>query len=260
VSLRLLTWNILNGGGDRLPAIIEVVREVRPDIWAVQELRDFRRYGWKRLDDLAAAVEMTAHPARSLFGQPVAVLTAPALRVLGHHAVTWRLHHAASTVVVETSSGPLSVTSTHLTPYRPYRRMREARWLAARLASRGGLAVVAGDLNGLAPGVPGEDHAAALAAMPPVYRRRHVGPDGVADTRAVGAFLDAGFTDLGRGAGPTVPTAGLRGPEFGATRLDHVLASPPLAARARDLRVIRGGAADHASDHYPVRVELDLAT
>jgi exodeoxyribonuclease-3 len=119
----------------------------------------------------------------------------------------------------------------------------------------GGLTVVAGDLNGLAPGV---DHSVALAALPDEYRRRHVDANGRADTRAVGAFLDAGFTDLGRDAGPTVPTAGLRGPEFAETRLDYLLASPLVAAFAGDVHVIRGGVTDHASDHYPVRVDLNL--
>lgn len=255
MTLRLLTWNILNGGGDRLPAIIEVVREVRPDIWAVQELRDFHRYGAGRLAHLAAATGMTPHLARSVIGQPVAVLVRPPLVIERRAAVRWRLHHAAASVVVRTNSGPLTVVSTHLTPYSPYRRMREARWLAARHATDRDLVVVAGDLNGLAPG---PDHTAALASLPELYRRRHVDAAGAADTRAVGAFLAAGFTDLGRDAGPTVPTTGLRATEFASTRLDYVLASPPLAGRAHDAGVVRGGAAEHASDHYPVRVDLDL--
>jgi exodeoxyribonuclease-3 len=41
-------------------------------------------------------------------------------------------------------------------------------------------------------------------------------------------------------------------------RLDYVLATPAVADRAHDLTVIRGGATEHASDHYPVRVDLDL--
>ncbi|WP_127542664.1 endonuclease/exonuclease/phosphatase family protein [Actinoplanes sp. OR16] len=247
-----MTWNILHGGGDRLPAIIEVVREARPDILAMQELRS---YGDSEVAVLEEATGMTAHLSRSLFGQPVAVLVRPPLTITRRSSVRWRLHHAAATVVVTTPSGPLSVVSTHLTPYSPYRRMREAVWLAARHASADGLVAIAGDLNGLAPGV---DHTEALASLPLNHRRRHLSPSGGADTRAVAAFLAAGFTDLGRESGPTVPTIGLRGEEFAETRLDYVLASPALTEHARDLQVIRTDATDHASDHYPVRVELDL--
>jgi exodeoxyribonuclease-3 len=255
LTLRLMTWNIRTGGGDRLPAIIEVVQAERPDILALQELRDFHRYA--RMHDFATAVGMTPHLARSVFGQPVAVLVRPPLRIHRRAGVTWQLHHAAAIVEVTTGSGPLRVVSTHLNPFWPYRRMREARWLAARhYTSR---MLLAGDLNALDPHT---DHGSALASLPPLYRRRHLAPDGKPDTAAVAAFESAGLVDLwrtvGEGPGETVPTTGLRSHEFGSTRLDYVLAGPAVAPHARLMRVIRGGPAEYASDHYPVTVDLDL--
>ncbi|MEU4427487.1 endonuclease/exonuclease/phosphatase family protein [Actinoplanes sp. NPDC024001] len=256
MTLRVMTWNVRTGGGDRLPAIIEVVRAARPDILALQELRDFHRYDQSRMRSFAGAVEMVPHLARSVLGQPVAVLVRAPLRILRTASVTWRLHHAAAVVDVATGSGPVRVVSTHLNPFWPYRRMREARWLAARYFSD--RALMMGDMNGLDPH---GDHTEVLAALPSLYRRRHLGPDGKADTGALEAFATAGFTDLwravGEGPGETVPTTGLRGPEFGSTRLDYVLAGPALARRARTMRVIRGGSAEHASDHYPVVAELE---
>jgi exodeoxyribonuclease-3 len=138
--------------------------------------------------------------------------------------------------------------------------MREARWLAARYASRKRLVVLAGDLNSLDPGT---DHADELARLPEPYRRRHLDAAGLVDTRAIAAFADGGLADLwtvaGRGAGETAPTTEGGGPEFSGMRLDYVLASAPVAARTRSLHVVRGGAAEHASDHYPLAAELDLA-
>ncbi len=257
MTLRLMTWNIKTGGGDRLPAIIEVVRAAQPDILALQELRDFHRYEQRTMLEFAAAVGMTAHLSRSALGQPVAVLARPPLAMTHRRAVRWRLHHAAAVAVIPTASGPITVVSTHLDPFSPYRRMREARWLAARYG--GERTLLAGDLNGLAPG---EDHTEALAAQPALYRRRHLTSDGSVDTRALESFAAAGFTDLGRTVGSgdlrTVPTTGLRGHEFGEGRLGYVLAGAAVAPSARSLTVIRGGAAEYASDHYPVRVELDL--
>ena len=257
MTLRLMTWNILTGGGDRLPAIIEVVKAERPDILALQELRDFQRYGHRTMSRFAAEVGMTAHLTRSALGQPVGVLVRPPLEIAGRSGVRWRLHHAAAVVEVPTPSGPLTVVSTHLNPISPYRRMREAKWLAARYG--GPRTVLAGDLNGLSPA---DDATSSLDGLGPLYRRRHLGPDGTPDTRALESFLAAGFTDVwqvaGSGDGRSVPTAGLRGHEFGAMRLDYVLAGSAVAPRARDMSVIRGGTADHASDHYPLRVDLDL--
>ncbi|MBG0560251.1 endonuclease/exonuclease/phosphatase family protein [Actinoplanes aureus] len=251
-----MTWNIRTGGGDRLPAIIEVVQAERPDILALQELRDFHRYG--RMHDFATAVGMTPHLARSVLGQPVAVLVRPPLRILRRSSVTWRLHHAAAIVEVATEAGPLRVVSTHLNPFWPYLRMREARWLAARYA--GDRVLIAGDMNGLDPH---GDHTEALAALPSMYRRRHLTPDGTPDTGAIAAFEAAGLVDLwpaaGAGPGETVPTTGLRGKEFGSTRLDYLFAGPAVAAHARAMWVIRGGATEHASDHYPVTADFELS-
>ena len=258
MTVRMMSWNIRTGGGDRLPAIVQVINEQRPDILALQELRDFQRHDDRRMREVAEAVGMTAHLARSLLGQPVAVLVRPPLRISRGSAVTWRLHHAASIAELDTAAGPLTVISAHLNPFWPYRRMREARWLAARYAGREPV-LVAGDLNGLAPD---EDHTAALAGQPPLFRKRHIFPDGTVDSRAVGAFLAAGLVDLwktaGEGDGLTVPTTRGGGREFGAMRLDYVLASASLAGRAREMRVVRGGATEYASDHYPVRVDLTL--
>ncbi|GLW32506.1 endonuclease/exonuclease/phosphatase family protein [Actinoplanes regularis] len=262
-TLRMMTWNIKTGGVDRgrrfrLPAIAEVISAEEPDILTLQELRDFTRDGGRRMAELAGAVGMTAHLAPSRFGMPVAVLVRAPLRITHTASVTWRLHHAAAVAVVRTGSGPLTVISAHLNPFRPYRRMREARWLARRYLN-GDRVLLAGDLNGLDPV---SDHTEALADQPSMYRRRHLYPDGTVDSRALAGLAEAGLVDLwgkaGGGDGRTVPTTQGGGREFGGMRLDYVLATPDLAATARDMRVVRGGTAEHASDHYPVRVDLRL--
>ncbi|WIM95033.1 endonuclease/exonuclease/phosphatase family protein [Actinoplanes oblitus] len=261
--MRFMTWNIKTGGVDRgrrirLPAIAEVIAAEKPDVLTLQELRDFHRHDGRRMADLAGAVGMTAHLARSGFGMPVAVLVREPLRITHTASVTWRLHHAAAVAVVDTGSVPLTVISTHLDPFWPYRRMREARWLAARYVT-GSHVVLAGDLNGLDPA---GDHTEALASQPSMFRKRHLFPDGRVDSRALAAFGSAGLVDLwgpaGSGDGRTVPTTQGGGREFGGMRLDYVLATPAVAEKAHDMRVLRGGPTEHASDHYPVRVDLDL--
>jgi exodeoxyribonuclease-3 len=259
VTVRFLTWNIKTGGsGDRLDAVLTLLRRERPDILALQELR-----GWpgRRMREVAGALGMTPFLAPSVFGQPVAVLIRPPLRIIGWSAVRWRLHHAAAAVRVPTTAGQLTVVSTHLNPFSPYRRMREARFLAARYRPGKGPVLLAGDLNALDPGT---DHTARLAALSGSYARRHLTSDGTADTRAIAALQDGGFVDLwpaaGEGDGLTVPTTQGGGHEFASTgmRLDYLMASPSVAARATHARVLRGDEAEYASDHYPLTVDLDL--
>jgi exodeoxyribonuclease III len=264
VTLRIMTWNIKTGGvdrgrGDRRAALAAVVNRELPDVLALQELRDFDRDDGRRMGEFADAVGMIAHLSRSAFGQPVAVLVRPPLRITGGRTVRWRLHHAAAEATVPTNAGQLTVVSTHLNPYSPYRRMREARWLAARYGSAKRPVVLAGDLNALDPGT---DHAGELARLDTLYRRRHLAADGSVDTRALAALFDGGFADLwaiaGEGDGTTAPTKAGGGQEFSGMRLDYVLASAPVAGRVRAARVVRGGETEHASDHYPVAVDLDL--
>lgn len=257
--MKFMTWNIKTGGGTRLSAIVAVLHRERPDLLALQELRDFQRDDARRMREVADALGMTAHLAPSVFGQPVAILARPPLELSRAKSIRWQLHHAAAVATVGTGRGQLTVVSAHLNPFSPYRRLREARWLSARYASRKKLVVLAGDLNSLDPGT---DHTRELAELRGVYRNRHRAPDGTADTRAMTAFAEAGLTDLwpvaGSGDGRTAPTTQGGGAEFSGMRLDYILASAPLAARAHDMRVVRGDETEFASDHYPVTATLDL--
>jgi len=239
--MKVMTWNVLVGGGGRRSAITSVIERERPDVLCLQELR-----GWTR----PAVPGMTAHVSRSVFGQPVAVLARSPLRMTRTRTVWWRLHHAAAIARI----GELTVVSTHLNPFSAYRRYREARWLAARFGSRRRMVLIAGDLNSLDPAT---DHTVRVDRLAPRYRLRHLGPAGRPDTRAIAAFLAAGFADLGAGLADTAPTK-VDGPEFSGMRLDYLLASPPLAARLRGIEVLRDPATDYASDHYPVEAEFDL--
>lgn len=258
--MRLMTWNIRTGGGDRLDAIAQVIVAEAPDVLALQELRGFAADGGRRLRELAGAVGMTPWLAPSWRGQPVAALVRPPGYAVTHAAARpWRLHHAAATMVVPTEHGDLTVVSTHLQPFSAHRRMREARWLAGRFPASRGLVVLMGDLNGLDPWT---DHTEALRRLPEPYRRRHLDNRGTVDTRTVATFASAGFVDLwrvaGSGVGLTAPTRYGGGREFSGMRLDYVLGSPSVAALTRGCRVVTGGHSDHASDHYPVVAELDL--
>ncbi|RSM73605.1 endonuclease [Actinoplanes sp. ATCC 53533] len=191
MTVRLLTWNIRTGGsGGRLDALVTLLRRERPDILALQELRGFPG---RRMRQVAGALGMTPFLAPSVFGQAVAVLVRPPLRIIDWSGVRWRLHHAAAAVRVPTTAGQLTVVSTHLHPLSPYRRLREARFLAARHRPAKGPVLLAGDLNALDPGT---DHTRRLAALSGPYRRRHLAADGTADTRAIAAFEAAGFVDL----------------------------------------------------------------
>ncbi|GAA2710031.1 endonuclease/exonuclease/phosphatase family protein [Micromonospora olivasterospora] len=266
--LRVMTWNIKTGGRDRagpgrLDRVARVVAAHRPDLLAVQELRGFDAGGVSA--GFAAELGMRPYLARSCFGQPVAVLVRPPLRVLAAGPVRRPFHHAAQRVTVATDAGPLTVIASHLHPYCGLRRRVEAGWLAAAVRrSPGPLALVAGDLNTLDPDT---DHTARIARLPPAYRRRHLRRDGrTPDIRAVARLAAAGLVDLSAPApgdppdeGLTAPTRYGGGAEFSGMRLDYLFATPALARLVRVHAVARGGEIEYASDHYPLLADLDLS-
>ncbi|HEX7743983.1 MAG TPA: endonuclease/exonuclease/phosphatase family protein [Micromonosporaceae bacterium] len=260
-----MTYNIKNGGRNgrtsgRLDHIASVINSVEPDVLGLQELGDLPAAG--RMPELAEAVRMRAFPARSWFGQPVAILVRPPGRVAGVAPVRRPFHHAAQRVVVGTTGGPLRVLCTHLFPYSGARRLVEARWAAAA-CGRGPnqLTLLMGDLNTLDPWT---DHRDRIRRLPPEYRSRHLRrASSTVDSRAVSALDRAGLVDLFRRAGEgepeTAPTRHGGGAEFSGMRLDYLFGTPALAARTRRCTVLRGGVADVASDHYPVIGDIDLA-
>lgn len=267
MPLTVMTYNIKAGGRGRLDAITRVVAEQRPDILALQELRDFDRDGGRLMRRLADGIGMHPFLARSWFAQPVAVLVREPIWVVSATPVRRPFHHAAERVVLNTDQGRLTVTGAHLYPYSGWRRQWEARWLAAR-ADPARLALVMGDLNTLDPWT---DHAERLRRVPERFRSRHVMPrtDGEVDTRAIRVLAAAGFVDLFRSAGRgglmgdgqkdyTAPSEHGGGREFSAMRLDYILGTPPVAALARACQVVSGGEIECASDHYPVVAVLDL--
>src|SRR6266545_3907661 len=103
-----------------------------------------------------------------------------------------------------------------------------------------------------------------LRALDPQFRGRHL-RRGTVDTRAVAVLAEAGLVDLFRRAGDpagpdhTAPTTDGGGTEFSRMRLDYVLGTPGIAELTRDCRIISGGDAENASDHYPVLAEFDLS-
>jgi endonuclease/exonuclease/phosphatase family metal-dependent hydrolase len=257
--LTAMTYNIREGGApDRLDRVRALIAAQRPDLLALQELRGLLRDRALLLRRVADATGMRAFPAGSWFGQPVAVLVR-ADAVARADPLGGPFHHAAARVTVATDRGPLMVVGAHLDPHAGWRRLVEARWLAVRAhPAPDRLVLLMGDLNTLDPSTA---HADRLAPLPPGQRRRYLRRDGsTVDTRAVAALARAGFTDVSPRGGQahTVPTAHLGGAEFVPSRLDYVLASAPLAALARDCRVVTGPDADRASDHYPVVARFDL--
>lgn len=285
--MRVLSWNILNGGDDggdrfRWRSQAQLIRELNPDVLLMQEARHFAADGGSRLFQAEADLRMRSLLAVAPHtGQHTAVFLHPDLRPVRFEPDAVHFHHALAHahVAVPGLDEPVQLASMHLSPLSPALRTAEVGWLAG-LAAPGTLALVAGDANSLAPGDPEPPDWAELPAFQRVrYLDLTREPRGssaraasaVADRTALAFLHAAGLVDAARGPGsgadgtpvvdttPTVPTRGYPNAEFVAFRGDHVLLSPALAAARVSYQVVQDDRAHSTSDHLPVLVELDLS-
>ncbi|HEX7648094.1 MAG TPA: endonuclease/exonuclease/phosphatase family protein [Noviherbaspirillum sp.] len=267
MKLTVLTYNTLFGGRDgsderRAQAQINLINELRPDVFLMQEAKGFDANGGAWLYALEARIGMRGFLALApRTGQNVAIFIREPLRPVGFEADGAHFHHALATlkIALPDSERILILISAHLCPNDPVVRRREAAYLAVS-AAPDNLTLLAGDFNSASPHDPEPE---GFDALPPHHRSRYLADDLCTADRSVLAHLEAaGWIDIGHALGgsavPTVPAAGFAGTEFASMRCDYLLASKALAQHADSYQVIRTGLTDIASDHYPVLATFAL--
>lgn len=251
--MRLMTYNILDGGQERLPVLLEVIRAAAPDVLALQECRGFEDA--ELLARCEAELGMRALLALGNSDNHVALLARDA---------TWRaqrvlregMAHAAAIATLELRGETIAVAAVHLDAYDALARCAEIERIIPELP-RGLPAAVMGDFNAVSPHDVGRMHP---ADWPERYRTRHNVTDAAIDTRALAAIEAAGFVDLAASCTPapafTRPTQLVGDRDVPALRLDYLFATPQLARRLERVLVIDDARTQRASDHLPVLADI----
>uniref|UniRef100_UPI0006EBC0DC RNA repair domain-containing protein n=1 Tax=Streptomyces torulosus TaxID=68276 RepID=UPI0006EBC0DC len=251
-TVRVLTWNTLWDRYDadridsarRRPSLLRALRDADADVIALQEveaelltmlLREpWLRTGWTLGTDPGG---------RDVDECGLLLLSRLPVRESAHHALG--PHKGVTAVVVETAAGPLAVAATHLSSDHSAdgagRRTAELARIAEGLAGLDAELVLLGDFN------DGGDTPQVTLGMRDAWNEAH-GPGDTTPT-------------FDPGANPLAAISSLSGR---ASRLDRVLlrsAGDGLRVRRAELYGDRPTAEGlHVSDHYAVRVDLDLPT
>jgi endonuclease/exonuclease/phosphatase family metal-dependent hydrolase len=228
--VRVLTWNIWNGGEGRLRAIERVLRAHDADVVALQEANDH-----SAAERLAArlGMELVYGEANSAFA--VAWLSRLAIVRCENHRLA-----VLDKTLLEVELEDALLFTTHLSAGR--RHVDEPRRVAevdAILSCIGGReSVLVGDFNAVHP----DDE---IGEPPPEEELDQ------ASRRPIELVLEAGFTDCYRAVNPHA-----RGWTYLAhrlwARLDYVFASQRWNVRRCEVVTDAG----LASDHHPVVAEL----
>jgi len=229
VPVRVLTYNIWDGGRDRLPLIEALIRSQSPDAVALQEVTDRRA-----AENLAGRLGMQyVHgDANSAFG--VAWLSRRPVDYAENH----RLPELAKTLL-QVDIGGCALFTTHLVHGRNRAservRVREIETILGVLGHVGRPHVLVGDLNAVHP----DD---AVGKPPPEERLEYVSREPIA------RLLEAGYMDAFRALRPADPGWTYLAAHPWA-RLDHVLVQ---GIEPGECAVVDVAPANEASDHFPV--------
>jgi endonuclease/exonuclease/phosphatase family metal-dependent hydrolase len=251
MSLRVLNYNIWEGGGNRLSSITRIIEQQQPDVVALLEARNRAH-----VEELASHLNMhmAIGEANNYKKDNIVWLSRfPITATLNH-----RLPILAKTlleITIDWEGTPLRLFATHLKSGQTHRdeqrRVAEMQAILEVLHDTGNQPhLLSGDLNTIAPDDQPDLHNYAITLK---QRNQYHTPQ--FPRQVIALLLEAGYQDCYRNLHPgeqgyTSHTDAL------ALRVDYILASPALAQRLQSCNVIRGGLAQQASDHYPLLAEF----
>ncbi|MFC0039532.1 endonuclease/exonuclease/phosphatase family protein [Actinomadura rayongensis] len=259
-SLRIGTWNLLEGGLDgtdasRLERQIDLLAELDLDLLGLQEAT-WRHRGAEMLHHVAHRLGMTARVLTPSNHHACALATfvreRPGVRVVGEaHDTSGSWWHALAHVEVDVDGiGTFDFLNTHLAPSSEDQRAREGQQLGLYKNCR---AILLGDMNA----VPATD------PLPSPDDTDDGRAHGKRDRRAAQAIARAGFVDVGASVGDTTPTVGHIEPGKLAYRCDRIMHNN-LPVEHVTHEVIScvdnatGSGHDYLSDHSPVVATLQF--
>ena len=234
--MKLMSYNILSGGEDRIPHITNVIRGQQLDVVALVEANSR-----ENVETLARELDM-----QFVFGEAnsefnVAWLShLPILRSENHRLPT--LTKTLLEIELLWQRRHIHLFTTHLQhkrePESEQKRVEEVRAILSvtrRLGESPHL--LAGDFNTLRPG----DSPDVATDMP---------------RKAIPLLLNAGYIDCYRRIHPIAPGYTYKLPDP-SMRLDYIFASIEMALHLNRCAVIMNEEARAASDHLPIMAEFE---
>jgi endonuclease/exonuclease/phosphatase family metal-dependent hydrolase len=252
MALRILSYNILAGGEDRLSLISSIIQRQQPDVVALLEARSL-----SNAEILAQQLGMnlTVGEATNINKDHVIWLSRlEVIRTENHHLPVFA--KTLLEIEIRWEGAPLVLYATHLKAGRneehEQRRAAEMQTIIEIMRQIGNQPhLLVGDLNALHP--EDQPNASMYLATEPWEKGDDL--DNVHIRQAIPLLLSVGYVDCYRELHPATPGYTYKLPTPGL-RLDYIFASPPLAKRLHASDVVTGGEAEMASDHYPVWVEF----
>jgi len=254
--MRIVSYNILNGGRERADLVHRVIEASGPDVVVLVEADDA-----EVVTELGDRLGMEAFHAPSGGDHAGAILSRFPITKTRNHALDGRGHwmNACFEAWVEAPDGTeWPIAGVHFAAHasEERERLREAQLesLFQRLAHLQGTPhLLAGDFNSNAPSQQIDPACCSLRT-----RRLWEENGGKIPRRIVRRLIDAGYLDTLHTVDPDrAETTGTYTTEFPGQRIDYIFTRGIDPSRIRTAWIDQGGVAAEASDHFPIGVEFD---
>ena len=254
--MRILSYNILDGGGDRVDALAQVIESQQPDLVALVEAEDEGV-----VEALAARLGMDFIHAPGNTHASALLSRFPIAETVNHALLHPTLEKSLLEATVTPPGGSeltVGVVHLHARPYEADEVVREAELevllrVFSRYREAGRPHLLCGDFNANAP-----YQRIDLERCKEKTRLAWHANGGHLPRRVVQRILDSGYVDtlhaLDRDAGETHCTFTTTEP---GQRVDYIFAHGLDRARLRRAWIVTDPPAATASDHFPVVLDLD---
>ncbi len=255
--MKLMTYNILNGGESGLDSVTEAVNGERPDYLTINEANTFAGNNNQILKDFAAKTGFPYYEL-ALSGELDYHVASFSKYPLKQVQKLQPLMRACVISVIEAEFGEVSIASLHLTPYTEDLRHPEIDLILDH-QNQFKNKIMMGDMNSLSPD---DGYNPDMIKNFNEMQSRKFTTDGKLRFDAIGKILEHGYIDsavrLDKNKDWTAPTTGIN--EHSAhsnMRLDYIFISETLSPYLKNYSVVRNKLTEKASDHYPVVVQLE---
>ena len=255
-AMRVLSYNILDGGTGRVAALYSVIEAERPDVVGLVEAEDYAV-----VEDLAGRLGMDfVHGAGNY--KASALLSRLAIRDSINHAPLHKelTKSLLEATVVDEKGGEwvFGVMHLHAKALEADEAVREREIgkvleLFERHRKEGRAHLLMGDFNSNAPGQKIDPRECKLST-----REAWEKNGGYVPRRVVQKILDAGYLDSMAVADPkNAFTSGTFSTELPGQRVDYIFSFGIGEERIERGCIVYDGDADEASDHFPVVAEIN---
>jgi|SRR3989344_1684955 len=254
-TLKIVSYNIAEGGENRLNYIIDAIKQMNPDICGILEAVEWQN----QKDDIERTFNNTGynifHIAIANSKYNIAILSKIPVSI---ESIKEGFRHVVLKATIEGGAfNGLDMFFVHFSPKLEENRLDELKVLLQKM-NKSQKTIIMGDINSLSPHDP-YDRKSLIRTL----QQKNIDKFGADELRfdVINEIEKEGFKDawihLNKPFDFSTPTPANKDPYHAAEiRIDYAFVSQNLLEKISGIEIVKNKTTDMASDHYPIYLEI----